>query len=282
MKKKTKLSAIMVTAALLSAFSVTAFAQSDANSQSKSTTPQPKHQVHGTITSINGKEVTINDGGKLIKVGLTSNTTYNRGHKETASADILKQGARIRVAGSYNNGEFVAKRVHIEVPHIDGIVAEITGNTISLVKGDTTYIIVVSSSTKYLGKYSEGLSTVKVGDRIHAEGTLDSTMLQANAIHSAPQRGKGKHGHHLADRKPGVGGTIQSVDGDTLVIQTSDGQSIKVKLTNTTEYHSGHQSVEKSSLAVGKKVHIRLANSEQQSGTTEFIAADVRFVIAHP
>lgn len=115
-------------------------------------------------------------------------------------------------------------------PHIDGTVASVSENSITVTDPDGfTRTVVTSSATTY----GDGLSSpVAMGTRIHATGTVDAngTILDATEISTPPQPpappagpgGKAGHGPGAgpggeAGPVPGAGGKVRpgSRDGGT-------------------------------------------------------------------
>jgi hypothetical protein len=75
-----------------------------------------------------------------------------------------------------------------------------------------------------------------------------------------------------------IEGTVKSVDGSTLVIQTANGQEVTVNLDAGTTYHEA-TSADADAVAAGDEVTVRAAGGGQlgpgASGTPSFTATDV-------
>lgn len=102
----------------------------------------------------------------------------------------------------------------VHKPHMDGTVSAVSGSTVTITDRDGfTREIKVSATTTY----TDGLTAIpKVGDKIHAEGTVDTdkTSLDATTLglmteHARPGAG-GPGGHrpggHAGHRPGGPGG----------------------------------------------------------------------------
>lgn len=79
----------------------------------------------------------------------------------------------------------------IDLPHVGGQIIKISGTTITTQDRKGTYTIQVSSSKVFVNDQTNSsisLSDLRVGENIHAEGTLNSDgSLAALLVHLAPQ-----------------------------------------------------------------------------------------------
>jgi hypothetical protein len=151
-----------------------------------------------TITTISGQTIAATrvDGTK-VTIHTTTSTSYSRAG-QTVSASALASGQHIRVRGTRNSdGTITATRIDIVLPGYVGAVTAIKGDTITVKGRDGTHTIDVGSSTRYVqGRDHTGASTslsaIKVGDRIVAEGTLNSDgSLNAQVVYVGQARHAG-------------------------------------------------------------------------------------------
>jgi Domain of unknown function (DUF5666) len=75
----------------------------------------------------------------------------------------------------------------------------------------------------------------------------------------APAQGQWQH----RGRRPGLAGTIASIDGNTVTLKTMDGQTAKVQLSEQTRYRKERQPAQLSDFKVGDVVFVR---GEQKDG----------------
>lgn len=196
MKKVQKLAAVAISSLLVFGLSnVAAFASTLPATGSSARPPLPKPvpppHVHGTIETINGNLLTIQDKLQTVNVQLSASTLYDRGPAQQLNLSNLKVGLKVNVEGLWDNGTFDAVRVHLDPP--------------------------------------PGLP------------------------------------HPPGEKPDGLGGIIQSVNGQSLMIKTPDGRTITVTINGNTKFHSGPLAIGSSALQAGKEVHIRLVTGEQVS-----------------
>ncbi len=159
--------------------------------------------VGGTVSSVGANSVTITEqGGSSRTIQLTGSTTYQFagrfGNNGSASKADLVAGVRIDAEGTVDSaGTFTATAIRIAPSVVMGTVASKTADTIVVTTSDGKSITVkVSSSTKYLvpGVSNATLANVTVGDRIMAEGKLESDgSLTADGV-AAGAAGQGMPG----------------------------------------------------------------------------------------
>ncbi len=145
----------------------------------------------GTVTAVGSASVTIaQSDGSSKTLTLTGSTTYaEAGASVSMSALIV--GDRISAQGTVDSaGNFTATAVTIAPESIQGTVASKTTTTIVVTTtAGKTVTVDVSLATKYSvrGVSAPTLANVTVGDRLTAQGTLNSdgslaaTVVQASA-----------------------------------------------------------------------------------------------------
>ena len=153
-------------------------------------------RMAGVVTKIDGSTLTVEGRDALPHtVTVTSGTRYVRGGQTTASLSDVAVGSEIVVEGKLNSDRSLsAVRIGIRLPHVGGKVTAVNGSSITVgnVWGQT-YTVNVSSSTTYSapGGVSASLSSVTVGERIMAVGTMgsDNTTINATRVVIMPARG---------------------------------------------------------------------------------------------
>jgi hypothetical protein len=145
----------------------------------------------GTVTAVGTASVTITQfDGSAKTLTLTGSTTYTEAGA-TVSISALTVGDRISAQGTVDSaGAFTATSVTIAPASVQGTVASKTTTTIVVTTtSGKTVTVDVSSATKYTvrGVSSPTLANIAVGDRIAAEGTLNSNgSLAATVVQAAP------------------------------------------------------------------------------------------------
>jgi hypothetical protein len=145
----------------------------------------------GTVTAVSSGSVTITQvGGASKTLTLTGATTYTEAGA-TVSSSAVVVGARISAQGTVDSaGNFTATAVTIAPASVQGTVASKTATTIVVTTAaGKTVTLDVSSATKYTvrGVSAPTLADVAVGDRIEAQGTLNTDgSLTATMVQSGP------------------------------------------------------------------------------------------------
>lgn len=176
-------------------------------------------QLAGTVTAINGTNLTIQSEGKgrgeaqgkgkgtttpasgtttssnLKTITVTSNTSYLAGGQAIQLSN-LAVGDKIEAVGtlSSDRSSLSALQVTVELPHYGGQVSSVTGTTIVIQDRSGTHTTEVNGTTKYLnGQTNAALSDVKVGVSLSAEGKVDASgKMTATLIQlGQPQEAEG-------------------------------------------------------------------------------------------
>ena len=163
-----------------------------APSGSSSTTPATPGTGSTTTTApaVTTKTITV-----------SGSTVYLENGQSVALSEIAV-GTNINAEGtlSTDGSSLTALQVMIQLPHYQGQVTSVTGNTIVVQDRDgTSKTITVNSDTKYLnGQTAAALTDVKVGSNIGAEGKVDAsgalTATQVQLGQQGPGQGQGGQG----------------------------------------------------------------------------------------
>ncbi len=168
--------------------------------------------VSGTVSSVGNSSVTITQAdGTSRTLTVTGSTTYSEAGA-TVGKSALVNGARIVAQGTVDSaGNFTASSITIAPSTVQGTVASKTSTTIVVTTtAGKTVTVDVSSTTRYSvrGVSSATLADVAVGDRIAADGSLNSDgSLNATTVQAAPndQPGFGGIGGRGSGGFPGRG-----------------------------------------------------------------------------
>ncbi len=202
-------------------------------------------EFKGVIESIDVKAKTLVVSG--VKVITSASTEIERADERIALSD-LKVGERVEVEGVLqSDGSVLAREIEVIPPaqekevELEGIVESVTPPTLK-VSGRT---IVTNSATQIRrGDNVITLSDVKVGDRVHVRGKLqtDGSIL-ARIIRVAP-------------------GFVPRVELEGIVDAVTPPNKLKVSgLTVATDARTvierGHEVIALKDLKVGERVHVR-------------------------
>ncbi len=108
---------------------------------------------------------------------------------------------------------------------------------------------------------------------------LAAGLPSAWAQDAPPPQGQGGPGGRRGpggqqgQRFQGTGGTIASVDKDTMVLRTLDGKTVTVKLTEATRYRRDRQEAKLADFKVGEAVVVRGTPAGENTWTAEVVAA---------
>ncbi len=154
-----------------------------------------------TIKAIDGTKLSLQTADGWTRTIDASGATVTKGG-QTISIGDLKVGDQITFRETrQSDGSYKITAIDVVLPHVAGTVASKTSNSIVVTTVDgKTVTVKVSSSTKYFvpGQTNPTLANVAVGDRIVAEGTLNSDgSLTATAVTAGPVKSGfgGMRGH---------------------------------------------------------------------------------------
>ncbi|HEX2914536.1 MAG TPA: DUF5666 domain-containing protein [Chloroflexia bacterium] len=168
---------------------------------SGSTTP-PANGSASTTQTTTTKTITV-----------SGSTVYLEGGQSVQISEIAV-GTNISAEGtlSSDGNSLTALQVNIDLPHYQGQVTSVNGNTIVLQDRDgTSRTIEVTGTTKYLnGQATAALSDIKTGANIGVEGKVDAsgkmTATQVQLGQAGPGQGFGGPGQGFGGPDQGFGG----------------------------------------------------------------------------
>ncbi len=148
-----------------------------------------------------------------------------------------------------------------------GTVSSVNGSTIKIkdVMGFTRTIHTTGATTYTRGGQPATSSAVTNGAQIAAQGTVDGNGTDLDAT-------------KVAVLLPRVAGTVQSVSGQSFVVQGVDGATHTVTTTGSTTFHQGQSQASLSDVKQGVRV---VAMGERQSNG-DLTATSVQIAPAHP
>jgi hypothetical protein len=188
------------------------------------------------------KQVFPMGGEAPVTVTITVNATtvYTRADQAASLSDV-HVGSLLDVQGTPTGaGTITASAIQIVLPQIPGVVTAVNGNNLTMTGLDArTYNVVVGDTTAYhRAGQPDALSDVAVGSLIAAEGDLNNgSTLNALAV---------------TIQLPSVKGQVSAVSGNTVTVNSPDGTTSTVLLTDATTYTAGPQATaDKSGVTVG-------------------------------
>jgi hypothetical protein len=152
---------------------------------------KPAPGMAGTVKSVSGQNVTIQDFmGFTRTIHTSSSTTYTRGGQSAASTAVTN-GARIAAQGTVdkNGTDLDASKVAVLLPTVAGTVQSVSGQSFVVQgMGGATHTVTTTGSTTFHQRGSQAsLSDVKQGVRIAAMGDRQSNGdLTATSVQILP------------------------------------------------------------------------------------------------
>ena len=169
--------------------------------------------VTGTISAVDASSVTVRlPDGTTRTIQTTAATTYQLNRAAATRADLVV-GHVIHAAGAVSGSTFTATAIQIAPATLVGTVTAKTADTITITdQAGASKVIRVTATTTYriAGDDTPSLDDIAVGDRVGAQGTLNTdgsitaTIVAEGSLKGGPDGfgGKGGRGGH---RGPGAG-----------------------------------------------------------------------------
>jgi hypothetical protein len=137
----------------------------------------------GTVTAINGTQLTVKNAKAGSKTFLkTDATVVVKARNVKGSWSEIEVNSHVMVRFTDLGGKLYAQRIHIGRAHVAGTVQSVNGNVITIRTRDGKDVkLTVSASTKYFqvtGKKQRqpgSLSDIKAGTRLIAAGNYDAS-----------------------------------------------------------------------------------------------------------
>lgn len=131
-----------------------------------------------TVTAINGGAITAtaSDTSATVTIATSAQTAIVRAGQPASLSDITT-GAKLRVEGHKKAGNITAKKIEIVMPSVDGKVTGVGAATITVKSRQGAVTVNVSGATVIVDaqtRQTVALSAIQPGEKIHAEGTLNS------------------------------------------------------------------------------------------------------------
>lgn len=131
-----------------------------------------------TVTAINGGAITAtaSDTSATVTIATSAQTAIVRAGQPASLSDITT-GAKLRVEGHKKAGNITAKKIEIVMPSVEGKVTGVGAASITVKSRQGAVTVNVSGATVIVDaqtRQTVPLSAIQPGEKIHAEGTLNS------------------------------------------------------------------------------------------------------------
>jgi Domain of unknown function (DUF5666) len=155
----------------------------------------PTAKARGEVTANTASTLTLQGRrGQTQAIRLTPETVFRLGSQPGTRADA-KVGMDVVVHGTEDGTTFTALAVDIELPHVQGVVTEKSGSSVTIKRRDGTSVVIhIGSDTniKVRGKDTATVADITVGDRVGASGTQRSDgSIDAQEVRGRTPKVKG-------------------------------------------------------------------------------------------
>ena len=200
-------------------------------------------QVAITIEKIDGSNLSLQTTDGWTRTIDATGATITQGGKTIALTD-LKVGDQISFRESrQSDGTYKITTIEVLLPTASGTVTALGADSVTITQSDgSSKTLTLAGSTTY----SQAGTTVSkaalvVGDRISAEGTVDSAgNFTATSVTITPAS---------------VQGTVASKTATTIVVTTTAGKTVTVDVSSATKYSvRGVSSATLANVAVGDRI----------------------------
>ena len=223
--------------------------------------PDGRGDGHGrgrgvTITAINGTQLSLKTDDGWTRTIDAAGATIKEGDQTIAVGD-LRVGDQIGFRQTRNSdGTYKVTDIRRIPPHAAGVVKSVDGSSVTLTQPDgTTRTIVLTGSTVYsLAGASATRDAIKVGTRVHAQGTVaaDGTFT-ATKVAIAPAV---------------VIGRVTATTNSTITVTTFGNAAATINVDASTTYAArGNASAGLADVAVGSIV--RAAGAQNADGSLQ-------------
>jgi len=196
-----------------------------------------------SITAISGSKLALQtDDGWTRTIDSTGATITKDG--ATVAVSALEVGDRIRFTETRNDdGTYTITAIVVVQPSVAGTVASVSGSTVTVTErdGETSKVLLTSSTTYELAGKAATKDAVVAGVRIVARGTLatDGTLTATSVEVSAAT----------------AAGTVKEKSASSITLTTRDDSTVVVKVDSGTSYQvDGITSPTLADIAVGAVV----------------------------
>ena len=200
-------------------------------------------QVAITITKIDGNKLSLQTTDGWTRTIDATGATVTKGGQTIALTD-LKVGDQISFRESKQlDGTYKITTIQVLVPTASGTVTAVGSASVTITQpdGSSKTLALTGSTTYSQAGATVSKSALIVGDRISAQGTVDSGgNFSATAVAIAPAS---------------VEGTVASKTATTIVVTTAAGKTVTVDVSSATKYSvRGVSAPTLANVAVGDRI----------------------------
>jgi hypothetical protein len=200
-------------------------------------------QVAITITKIDGSNLSLQTTDGWTRTIDATGATITTGGQTITVAD-LKVGDQITFREArQTDGTYKITTIQVQLPTASGTVTAVSSGSVTITQsGGSSKTLTLTGSTTYTeAGATVSASALVVGDRITAQGTVDSAgNFTATAVTISPSS---------------VQGTVASKTATTIVVTTTAGKTVTVDVSSATKYSvRGISAPTLANVAVGDRI----------------------------
>ena len=202
------------------------------------------HMFHAiTIAAKDGSTLSLKTAdGWTRTISVVSDTTITKGRVAIQLADLNVSDTIAFRQAKNTDGTFKVTEIRVIVPQVGGEVTAVSGNSLTLkLRDGTSKSITLTDSTKYfVGPKAAAKADVKVGARVHAQGTISGDTFTALSVTLQPDV---------------VAGEVTAKTTTSITLKTRAGASVTVTVDSTTTFRiSGKENATLAEVTVGMHV----------------------------
>ena len=227
--------------------------------------PGAKHKL--TIVSVAGNVLTLkNADGTQQTVTADAAVAVTRAGQTIKLGDLHAGDTVDLHSEKQSNGASKLVSIKIVLPKVDGVVASITSTSLTLTAKDGASKSVALAATTTYTKFGKAATaaTIVVGDKVHAEGTLEASgNLAALSIRiDAPK----------------VDGEVTAVSGNVITVAGKDGSKTVTVATGTTYTRAGAAAA-LTDVTAGSRIHTE--GTLQSDGSLTAVVVKIQLPKVH-
>jgi len=241
--------------------------------------------VFGTVSAINGSTLTVTSKGfgqNATTTTYTVNATNATVNKNGTSSSLsgITVGDTVSVQGTVSGTDITATtirdgalarggigpkmNVSIQKPNVSGVVASVSGNTITMTSKmgrnknatTTTYTVDATSATVTKNSTSSSVSSIAIGDTIMVKGTVSGTNITATTIRDGMPQKNSATPMIQGNGQPVIGGNVTAINGSVITVTNKSNVTYTVDATNAT-VEKGNATSSISAVTVGDNVIVQ-------------------------
>jgi len=231
--------------------------------------PGQKPAVRGTVTGINGTNLTVSNASGTVYTVDASNAAISKGYAglnaTTTTISAIEIGNQVIVIGTISGTSITATSIHVGVGlsnrggkkpgttinkpvTILGTVSSVNGASISLSAKNGNFTV-DATGAKIIRRFGAAMQVadIQVGDNLQVEGRVNSTTtVTAKTIRDLS----------LQAKNGTFTGTVSSINGASFIMKTGKRGQQTINTDSNTIFKKNNQTASSSDLTVGAQIMV--------------------------